>query len=489
MDDQEKIASFCAITDSDVERAAQYLAVCDGDMDRAVNLFLESGGASLGGASTSGAASVTASTGTSDALNAGYDSDEDDAAMAARLQREEDARRQSQNEVRERIAPRTETLVEDYPSFMPPHHGGYSSRIGGASSSNWAGGNPGIFNQDPEIGIGASNDRLTEKQTRLAQLFRPPFDIMSRIDFDTAKERGRAEKRWLLVNVQDLSDFQCQVLNRDFWANEAVKETVRANFVFMQYAKDAYDGQNFMQYYPISKFPYIAILDPRTGEEMKRWEAEVPAPDEWVAAVHDFLDRFSLDPTARNPLGKMAKHKPFEQMSEEEQIDFALQQSMGRARDDDELSEVASEMSSVSGIESVEDHGPEVIDLDSDSGEPEAASSSAVVPMDEDNEDLTLEDVFASILPESRAEPAADPKTTTRLQFRLSDGTRVIRRFNNNDPVRYIFEFIKAEIPSMKDKYFQVISMDRKKLIESIDATIEEAGLKNAAVLIEAEED
>lgn len=98
------------------------------------------------------------------------------------------------------------------------------------------------------------------------------------------------------------------MLNRDFWSDEAVKETVRANFIFMQYNKDAYDGQAFLSLYPSHKFPYIGILDPRTGEEMKKWE-EITSPADWVMAVHEFLERFSLDPRSRNPLGKMPKHK------------------------------------------------------------------------------------------------------------------------------------------------------------------------------------
>lgn len=92
-------------------------------------------------------------------------------------------------------------------------------------------------------------------------------------------------------------------------------------------------------------------------------------------------------------------------------------------------------------------------------------------------------------MPVARDEPAPDPKTTTRVQIRLSDGSRKIRRFNLTDPVRYLFEFVKSDIPEMQGKYFKIISMDRKKLIDVIEQTIEEAGLKNASVLVEAEED
>ncbi|KAK9354053.1 hypothetical protein V1505DRAFT_415582 [Lipomyces doorenjongii] len=464
MDEQEKLANFSAITGADPERARQYLGVCDGDLDSALNLYLENGGASLDGGPAPSAPSMPETT---------VVDDDDDAAFAERLQQEENQRQPES--VRERIAPRTETLVEDYgySHYMPPS-------IPSRSSLPRS-----VFNQGPE-GLPRSM-HLTETQSRLGQLFRPPFEIISNYDIDTAKIKGRDQKKWLLVNVQDVSDFQCQVLNRDFWSNEAVKETVRANFIFMQYSKDNFDGQSFLSYYPIGKFPYIAILDPRTGEEMKSW-SEVPAPEDWVMSVHEFLERFSLDPKSRNPLGKMTKHKPIDHMSESEQLDFALKQSLGQDADD---SEVASDLSSVSAADSIyeddsiEELSPssrdkgkkkiEVIDLDDD------------VPKPEPEE--TAEDIFAAIQPVERSEPAADLTTTTRVQIRLGDGSRKIRRFNLADPVRYLFEYVKADIPETRGRHFQIISTDRKKLIEFLDQTIEEVGLKNAVVLVEIEED
>ncbi|KAK7206024.1 thioredoxin-like protein [Myxozyma melibiosi] len=465
MDDEEKIANFCAITDSDATRATQYLAVCDGDLDRAINFFLESGGASLDSAPSASAQSS--------AQQEPIDLDgDDDAALAERLQREENQRQEP--EVRERIAPRTETLVEDFGyNYAPPI----------PSSSRPM--RPSVFNQVP----GMNPRNLTEKQSRLEQLFRPPFDIMSTYDIDTAKEKGREQKKWLLVNVQDLSDFNCQVLNRDFWSDEAVKETVRANFIFMQYNKDAYDGQAFLALYPSQTFPYVGILDPRTGEEMKTWH-QLGSPADWVTAVHEFLERFSLDPRSRNPIGKVSKHKPLDHMSEEEQIRLALEQSMGRGDDD---SEVASEMSSVSAAESA-DESLEDVSSAASSARDKGKRKIEVIDLDEDekmdeDEPLTSEDVFATIQPVARDEPAPDPKTTTRVQIRLSDGSRKIRRLNLTDPVRYIFEYVKSDVPEMNGKYFQIISTDRKKLIDQVDQTIEEAGLKNASVLVEAEDD
>lgn len=45
---------------------------------------------------------------------------------------------------------------------------------------------------------------------------------------------GQASGKWLLVNLQDSTEFSCQVLNRDLWSNTRVKRIINDNFVFWQ---------------------------------------------------------------------------------------------------------------------------------------------------------------------------------------------------------------------------------------------------------------
>lgn len=40
--------------------------------------------------------------------------------------------------------------------------------------------------------------------------------------------------KWLMVNIQDAGTFACQLLNRDLWSDQEVKELVRENFIFLQ---------------------------------------------------------------------------------------------------------------------------------------------------------------------------------------------------------------------------------------------------------------
>ena len=53
-------------------------------------------------------------------------------------------------------------------------------------------------------------------------------------DWQSARDAATAAKKWLLVNIQDAGEFQCQTLNRDVWSNEAVKTIIREHFLFWQ---------------------------------------------------------------------------------------------------------------------------------------------------------------------------------------------------------------------------------------------------------------
>ncbi|XP_015780912.1 PREDICTED: UBX domain-containing protein 7-like [Acropora digitifera] len=75
----------------------------------------------------------------------------------------------------------------------------------------------------------------------------------------------------LLVNVQDVREFPCQQLNRDVWSNDSVRSIIKENFVLWQVYRDSNEGERFIQFYHVTSYPYLAVLDPRTGEKMVEW--------------------------------------------------------------------------------------------------------------------------------------------------------------------------------------------------------------------------
>lgn len=303
---------------------------------------------------------------------------------------------------------------------------------------------------------------------------------MSRLPWDAAREEGRQNERWLLINIQDPSIFDCQVLNRDLWKDPGVRDTVKENFIFLQYNKDDERGTPYLQYYfqgsdVSDNYPHIAIVDPRTGEQVKVWSgAPVIKAPEFLMQLHEFLDRYSLKQNARNPVAKrkpdVPREKKIEAMTEEEMLEMALKNSLEGADTAEKLAdpdELTRSIGDLKGKGRAEDS--EEISL----AEEEAATEDAGVSA-------------FRFIPSDRihTEPPADPATTTRIQFRHPSG-RVIRRFALADPVRRIYEWLKSE-PPLAEKAGVVFELNAmgKNLIDELDTTIQDAGLKNGTVMI-----
>jgi len=346
------------------------------------------------------------------------------------------------------------------------------------SQNVWDAGDPA-----PNGGLGA---QPTARQARLADLYRPPNDLIAHLDWDDARADGREDKKWILVNIQDMANFDCQILNRDIWKDEAVRDIVRESFIFLQYNKEDPRGSQYIQYYLSEgrhenpdNYPHVAIVDPRTGEQVKVWSGR-PFPDaiEFHAQLVEFLDRYSLAANSKNPVATSKPRQPVKdvgRMTEEEMLNLALQNSLETANggssrpsihDPDELT--AGTPDSGKGKERA---GSDVVDLteQEEAGPGPAESAFAKIPADKPHE-----------------EPANNPATTTRIQFRHSGG-RIIRRFAVADPVVRIYEWLKASpLESKSGVEFELKVMpEGRDLIQELDKTVEEAGLKQATVMIE----
>ncbi|RKP29839.1 hypothetical protein METBISCDRAFT_17674 [Metschnikowia bicuspidata] len=289
---------------------------------------------------------------------------------------------------------------------------------------------------------------LSLTQRRLADLFKPPFDIMSRVSLDEAKVLARGEEKWILVNIQDNSEFQCQVLNRDFWLNSGVKSAVRRNFKFLQYQVDSTWGEMFCNFYHVDSYPYICILDPMTCERVRQWPSgKVPDTVDWLTDVELFLEKFLLGSGAQNPIVEHEVRFDPDSMSEEQQIEYALRQS------------IANDPSQ--GLQKTP--------------EPDVPA-----------------DPFDSIITQDHIEPSSG--TVTRIQVRFSTGKRLVHKFDfENDKVVRIYEWLKHVFSQNEesiygigpDDRFQISTAGADSLIKSLQKSVGEAGLKNASVLVE----
>lgn len=129
--------------------------------------------------------------------------------------------------------------------------------------------------QDPFRDIaaeaGASVQPGSEKRQELSRLYQPPNDLIYHGTFNEARQFAKANKLWLLINVQDEKEFGSHQLNRDTWSDDIVQSIVGSAFVFWQNYASSEDGSRYCQLYKIQpdRLPHIGILDPRTGEKIQ----------------------------------------------------------------------------------------------------------------------------------------------------------------------------------------------------------------------------
>ena len=544
MDDM--IQQFCQITDSTPEKAQSYLQVSEYNVEQAIELFFSTGGVDMD-VSPAQAPTLPPRQGASNSAPIDLEDDDvreamnasssrplpvdDDEAYARRLQEEfygsgpggSGGRGGDPDDVRAPIPVTRETLVggpdddddEDdaysYPTLPArrrwTRNGPYFYPADNFVASRRAG-PAGIFNQRvPSVwsDVEAEGPSAEERRQRLAEatdgasersaqhrglaeMYRPPFEIISHLTFDQARDEAKEDQKWILVNVQEASYFQSQTLNRDIWKDKAVMDSVKENFIFLQMDRVGRDGKDYVRLYmteaarpgmsaqdPVINqlFPHIAIIDPRTGEQVKVWTAMPTNSAEFLHQLHEFLDRYSLRADAKNPVARTSKPKvDVAHMTEDQMLEMALQASLGGA----------------SGTPPA--HDPDQFTRD----EPGADLMDFEAEADTKGKETAEQTPFEKISNSNHhSEPPQGPDVT-RIQFRLHDGSRVVRRFLLKDPVERLFEYVKADLlpeqaakkgdDSHVDKEFELVTMG-KRLIDILDETVEGAGLKSASIMVE----
>lgn len=186
------------------------------------------------------------------------------------------------------------------------------------------------------------------------------------------------------------------------------------------------EGRQYVQRYHVYEFPHIAIIDPRTGRLMWKkegWTQENPVTAETFAEMAmDFCSRNSFDrpPQAPRPPGAKApppKQKPLHELSEEEQLQAAMRASM-------------------EDVTAKGDNG------DDNDEEVECLGTKDEI-MQEDTKPPSKPSFVDELL---KVEVPDEPAKGARVQLRMPDGKRVVRKFNMSDSVKIIYAFLAVRI-------------------------------------------
>lgn len=328
---------------------------------------------------------------------------------------------------------------------------------------------------------------LSSRQRRqtLEDLFRPPIDLMHKGTFDTAREEGQITNRWLMVNVQNVQEFACQMLNRDIWSNQAVKSIVQEHFVFFQVYHDSDEGQRYMRFYKVLDWPYVSVIDPRTGENLVVWN-KVDAVSfcdlvtEFLSG-HPSVDGSTVPPS---PPAKRQKMDSIVDASEDSQLEAAIQASLVEAKQKVE-----------SRAESEDDTDVETFDSDSegsnkrDGGVTKQNSSNRLQRSPDTTDETASEPKPTNSVNNNHSN---DDTTTSHWQKYLGDTndvkSEVVLRFPDGQkkqlslPASSTLKALVAFVEShgyTSDKYELVTNFPRRRLsqLEIDTVTLKEAGL------------
>ncbi|XP_043348664.1 UBX domain-containing protein 7 isoform X4 [Dermochelys coriacea] len=278
------IQQFTAITGASESVGKHMLEACNNNLEMAVTMFLDGGGIAEEPSTSSAAVSTV--------------------------------RPHTEDEVRAPIPQKQEILVEPEPLFgenngeaKGSHKSGHAPLPSGAGTSFRA---PGA----------AGRELLNDADLPVQYLM--VFGIFKQ---KPAKECGQMQNKWLMINIQNVQDFACQCLNRDVWSNEAVKNIIREHFIFWQVYHDSEEGQRYIQFYKLADFPYVSILDPRTGQKLVEWhQLDVTS---FLDQVTGFLgEHGQLDGHSTNPPQKCSRSESLIDASEDSQMEAAIRASL-----------------------------------------------------------------------------------------------------------------------------------------------------------------
>ncbi|KAK6146640.1 hypothetical protein DH2020_020509 [Rehmannia glutinosa] len=337
---------------------------------------------------------------------------------------------------------------------------------------------PGVW----EAEKGSSSSVVDKTQDNLASLYRPPFALILSVSafneckklcfiafylflsFFTAKDNARMQNKWLLVNMQSTKEFSSHMLNRDTWANEAVAQTIKTNFIFWQVYDDTEEGRKVCTYYKLDSIPVILVIDPITGQKMHSWRGMVQ-PETLLEDLLPFMDSSPADHVSQShKRPRESSQAPIPHLQCMPGFSLPLiEVNLYK----DEVFDTLHNRALAASMENSKDIDGDHLKEVSDANAEEKVQKPAYLPLPE--------------------EPKGDRSLLCRVGVRLPDGRRVQRNFLRTDPVQLLWSFCCSELKEDGTRPFrltQAIPGATKSLDFNVNSTFEESGLANSMVSV-----
>ncbi|CAN4090407.1 unnamed protein product [Withania somnifera] len=298
-------------------------------------------------------------------------------------------------------------------------------------------------------------------QDNLASLYRPPFSLMYHGPFEKAKDAARAQNKWLLMNMQSTREFSSHMLNRDTWANEAVAQTIKSNFIFWQVYDDTEEGSKVCTYYKLDSMPVVLVIDPITGQKMRSWRGMVQ-PETLLEDLLSFMDA-SPSEYHVNLSHKRPRETPQAPRQPQAQPQPQPQPQNELGEEDEELQRALA-----ASMEGIENPGS-------------VASEESIEASDVVKEEQLIKKPSYPPLPE---EPKGDRNLLCRVAIRFPDGRRLQRNFLRTDSIKLLWSFCSTQLEEAELRPFKFTQAipGASKFLEYDNITFEESGLANSII-------
>jgi UBX domain-containing protein 7 len=227
-------------------------------------------------------------------------------------------------------------------------------------------------------------------------------------------------------------------------------------------------------------------------------------PEQFAELAADFCSRHSFD---KAPIAPLSSHVPTttnsgnrssnmfqnpDNMTEEEQLQAALQASMGdtMVQEQNQQDAYDSDDSDVYILEndddSVVDHPHDTnVSMDSSLKLPsKTTDTTSAPPSSSPQKTLSFWDDILSIKVEE--EPSAT-NNVARIMIRMPDGKRLVRKFDNHGTVKDIYAFVAQSYPDFKSRnkeFEMMVGFPPKDLMTCVDESIASAGLAGESITV-----
>lgn len=265
-----------------------------------------------------------------------------------------------------------------------------------------------------------------------------PDEILSTLTWEEAQEVGIKEERWILINIHDPAIAKCQLLNRDVWNDVKVVDMVREKFIFFQCRKEEYRAREYISFhFPVYKlqgaYPHIAIVDPRSGEQLMLWSGHVPKAKDFLADIREFLDQYSLNPRSKKAMRK-GKGKEIKEPMRERVVEAETEADQPWY-----IQSVEQPMSIFDDLYGVSDSE------ESPHGKPNTPTSPSPPSNPFRFGEVSSSPKSETVNPSQSSSSHTRRASTTIINFcRLSGQATTTQTFTSSDPVRTMYEWLES---------------------------------------------